>query len=120
MRVSVLLVAKERPGTCWELDVLDGWWARLRGLLGTREDARPVVLCRCRSVHTLGMRYALDLAFVGSRGEVLEVRRAVPPGRLASCVRATCVLERPADGGPWVEEGQHLWVRARTADALGR
>ena len=118
MRGSVVLSAGERPGSRWELDVLSGWWERLRGLLGTGPGARPVLLLRCRSVHTVGMRYPLDLAFVGERGEVLRVSRGVPPGRLASCGGASCVIERPATGGEWVEEGQHLWVTSLCVSLL--
>jgi len=43
---------------------LDGPIERLRGLLGTGPDAHQVALLDCRSVHTFGMRYRLDIAFV--------------------------------------------------------
>jgi uncharacterized membrane protein (UPF0127 family) len=106
----VRVVADERPEELRELVVLGTWAKRLRGLLGTDERARPVLLTRCRSIHTCGMRYALDVAFVGERGEVLSVLRGLAPRRHASCTRAVCVAERPAGEGEWFEEGQHLWI----------
>ena len=69
--------------------------ARLRGLAGLREiDARMgLELPRCRSVHTLGMRFALDLIWRDGEGAVVRVDRAVPPNRLRSCRKARSVVE---------------------------
>lgn len=81
-------------------------FARARGLLGTSAnwgDARRVlVLAPCKSVHTIGMHYALDIAFVSRQGMVLRSERNVKPGRLLSCRKAALVLERPHDrAAPW-------------------
>jgi uncharacterized membrane protein (UPF0127 family) len=72
--------------------------ARLRGLAGLRAiDARVgLELPRCRSVHTLGMRFALDLIWLDGDGAVVRVDRAVPPNRLRSCRRARSVVELAA------------------------
>ena len=83
---------------------------RARGLLGTDaswgKGSRVLVLAPCKSVHTIGMRYALDIAFVDRRGIVLRSERAVPPGRLLACRRAAYVLERPhQEDGVWMEVG---------------
>lgn len=99
--------------------VLGGWWERLRGLLGTREDAMPVVLLGCSSVHTFGMRYPIDVAFASRHGEVLSSRRAVPPGRVVGCRRAWCAFERPASAGPWMEEGGSVLPRGGQDHADG-
>lgn len=113
------LRSDERPELTHELVVLSSWLERLRGLLGTGSDARAVLLARCGSVHTFGMRYPIDVAFVGERGEVLRVRRSVGPGRLCSCPGAECTVERPAREGDWLEEGEHLWIASVSADAAG-
>jgi uncharacterized protein len=81
--------------------VATGFRARLLGLSHlAREEAGPGLLIpRCGSVHTFGMRFALDLSFLGGDGEVLLLRRAVPPRRLIwAQSRAVAVLERPARG----------------------
>ena len=76
-----------------------------------------LVLPRCSSVHTAGMRFALDLAFLDSAGRVLRVVRGVPPWRVVSCRGAAAVIEAPARGRgmiPFVAE-EH---RNRLAAAL--
>src|SRR6476469_9029614 len=72
--------------------------ARLLGLAHlNREAAGPGLLIpRCSSVHTFGMRFPLDLHFIDAGGEVISIRRAVPPRRFAFCRQASAVLEIPA------------------------
>jgi uncharacterized membrane protein (UPF0127 family) len=76
--------------------------ARLRGLALMRElpPGLALHLPRCRSVHTLGMRFALDLVFLDSRGVVVRTASGVPPGRVVSCRRAHSVLETRAGEAP--------------------
>lgn len=112
------LEADERPGEVLEVRVLNTRAQKLRGLLGTGPEAPPVMLTRCSSVHTFGMPYALDLAFVGERGEVLEVCLAVGGGNVESREGASCVIERPAAPGDWLREGDHLWAQAVSADGF--
>jgi hypothetical protein len=65
-----------------------------------REQAGAGLLIpRCSSVHTFGMRFSLDLYFLGEGGEVIAVRSGVPARRLAFCGRARAVLELPAGEG---------------------
>ena len=51
----------------------------------------------CRSVHTFGMRFALDIAFLDAEGAAISRRRAVPPRRVLADRRASAVLETPAE-----------------------
>lgn len=83
---------------------------RLRGLLWTKPDAAPVVLMGCSAIHTFGMRYRIDVAFVSRSGLVLEVWRSVPPGRLLSHRRAWATLERPHRRGSWLAKGEKLRI----------
>lgn len=78
-----------------------GLRARLLGLAGLeRREALPGLLIpRCASVHTFGMRFAIDLAFLDEEGRVLSWRRSLLPRRLACCRGAAAVLELPAEGG---------------------
>jgi uncharacterized protein len=50
----------------------------------------------CGSVHTFGMRFALDLLFLDAGGRVVELRRGVPPRRVIRCSAAAAVLEIPS------------------------
>jgi len=48
------------------------------------------------SVHTFGMRFALDLIWLGKDGTVARVERNVGPRRVAVCLKARSVVETPA------------------------
>jgi uncharacterized membrane protein (UPF0127 family) len=89
---------KERFG---RFPVATGFRARLLGLSRIeREEAGPGLLIpRCSSVHTFGMRFELDLFFLDGDGSVLAVRRRVPPRRIAWHRGADAVLEIPAGEG---------------------
>jgi uncharacterized protein len=84
-----------------EARVVRGPRARFLGLAHLkREEAGPGLLIPCcSSVHTLGMRFSLDIYFLGEHGEIAGVRLAVPPRRFAFCRRAKAVLEVPAEEG---------------------
>jgi uncharacterized membrane protein (UPF0127 family) len=75
--------------------------ARLLGLAYLdRADSPPgLLLPRCSSVHTFGMKFALDVYFLGPDDEILSERPAVPPRRLVACRGAAAVLEVPASTG---------------------
>lgn len=113
------LASDERPERVIELRVLTSWAQRLRGLLGTGPGAGAVMLAHCPSIHTFGMRYPIDVALVGELGEVLLVRRALPPREFLAHPDACCAIERPAREGAWLEEGEHLWVTSVTPDTGG-
>jgi uncharacterized protein len=55
-----------------------------------------LLIPRCRSVHTFGMRFALDLVFLDRGGSVISQRRGVRPGHVAVERRAASVLEIPS------------------------
>ena len=71
---------------------------RLAGLAGLDAigEGEALLLPRCRSVHTFGMRFALDLVWLGPRGEVVRVDRDVAPRRMRTCLRARSVVETAA------------------------
>lgn len=73
-------------------------------LLGLAHLDRPrvgpgLLIPRCSSVHTFGMRFQLDLYFLDERGDVVLVCRALSPRRFAICRRSVAVLELPAQEG---------------------
>ena len=49
--------------------------ARAHGLLGRSGVDGAFVIAPCRSVHTIGMKFALDVAFLDADGFVLKVVR---------------------------------------------
>lgn len=72
--------------------------ARLLGLAHLDLDwaGAGLLIPRCSSVHTFGMRFALDLYFLDEGGAAIEVRRDVPARRLALCRGAAAVIELPS------------------------
>jgi len=57
-----------------EVGVADSWWQRLRGLLGRppMRDGEGLLLLDCDSVHTIGMAYPIDVAFLDAEGTVVR------------------------------------------------
>ncbi|MGA9507177.1 MAG: DUF192 domain-containing protein [Candidatus Sulfotelmatobacter sp.] len=76
-------------------------WSRLRGLLGASPDdfgngcglwIRP-----CRGVHTLAMRYPIDVVYLDRSNIVVHVVSNLQPWRFAPVrLRAVSVLELPS------------------------
>ncbi|MEB3328122.1 MAG: DUF192 domain-containing protein [Candidatus Sericytochromatia bacterium] len=78
--------------------VADRWWPRLVGLLATPALAPGdgLLLVPCNAVHALGMRYAIDVAYLDRAGTVLHVTHGLRPGTVGWPVRgARAVLELP-------------------------
>jgi uncharacterized protein len=71
--------------------------ARLLGLAGIDPERAGggLLIPRCASVHSFGMRFALDLFFLDAAERPLLVRRSLPPRRLTWCRGAAAVLELP-------------------------
>jgi uncharacterized protein len=71
--------------------------SRLLGLaLLDRESAGAGLLIpACRSVHTFGMRFALEVRFRDHRGTIISIR-TVGPARIVGEREAASVLEVPA------------------------
>jgi uncharacterized membrane protein (UPF0127 family) len=77
--------------------VARGYIERLVGLAWSRRPrALALLIPRCRSVHTVGMRFPLDLYWLDAGGDVVRVDRGVPPWRIARCARARSVIEIPS------------------------
>jgi uncharacterized protein len=56
-------------------------------------------ILKCNSIHTFGMRFALDLVWLARDGRVLRVDHGVAPRRMKLCVRARSVVETGAGEG---------------------
>lgn len=68
---------------------------RRRGLLG-RTDLDGVFVLSARSVHTIGMRFAIDVAFCDGDGRVVRLI-TMAPNRICRPVRsARTVIEAPS------------------------
>jgi uncharacterized membrane protein (UPF0127 family) len=72
--------------------------SRLLGLALLRDlrSGHALLIPDCRSIHTFGMRVAIDVAFLDERGRALRVERSVGAWRMLACRRAFAVIEAPA------------------------
>ena len=95
--------------------VAAGPFARLRGLAALDEipGEHGLLLPRTRSVHTLGMRFPLDLVWLARDGSVVAVEGDVGPRRHAMLRSARAVVEVLSGWGP-------RFVEAGLEDALRR
>jgi uncharacterized membrane protein (UPF0127 family) len=79
-------------------EVARGVWDRTQGLLGRgRETVTGALVLRpCRQIHTVGMRFPIDVAFCDRQGVVLRTQ-TVAPWRLTRVVwRSGFVVEAAA------------------------
>jgi len=76
--------------------------ARLLGLawLPRERAGAGLLIPRCASVHTFGMRFPIAVVFLDASERALAIHRRVPPRRLLALRGARAVLEIPvAQGG---------------------
>ena len=91
------LRALELPGRL-AIFVAAGPRARLLGLAGLASlpHGAALLLPRCRSVHTFGMRFSIDVVFLAADGTPVGVAERLRPRRLAGRRAARAVLETPS------------------------
>jgi len=75
-----------REGVVWvaRVDVAATTFQRMRGLLGRSElpVGHGLLIEACGSVHTVGMRFSIDVIFLTRAWQVRRVCRNVRPGRI--------------------------------------
>lgn len=71
---------------------------RRRGLLGRNglPPGHAIVIAPSNLVHTFAMRFPIDIVFASREGQVLKIRPAVPPRRIAGAWRGFAVIELAA------------------------
>ncbi len=77
-------------------EVPAGSRGRARGLLGRDGIDGVLVLRPCRNVHTVGMRFPIDVAFCDSTGVVLKMATLRPRRISPLVVRAAYAIEAEA------------------------
>ncbi len=78
------------------LEIAGSRRARMRGLLGRSGLDGALLLRPAASVHTVGMRFAIDVAFVDRDLRVLAVKTLVPNRVTVPVRRARAVIEAEA------------------------
>lgn len=79
--------------------VANTFWARLRGLMGSKPLApgEGLLIVPCQSIHTHFMRFPIDVLYVSVAREVTGLEQALPPWRFGRWHRrAHFAIELPA------------------------
>jgi uncharacterized membrane protein (UPF0127 family) len=84
------------------LSVADTHWSRFRGLMGTDAASFPagsgLWITPSRGVHTLGMKFPIDVLYLDTNQCVVHVEWNLKPWRVARVsVRTASVLELPGN-----------------------
>ena len=71
------------------------FWQRLRGLLFRPKlsDTQGLMLQPCNQVHTLGMKFSIDVIFLDIDGVIVNIAHSLKPLRQARAQSAAYVLE---------------------------
>ena len=90
-----LMNDRTRSAVALEVDVAVTRATRRRGLLGreTLGATEGLLLSPCKAVHTVGMRFPIDVIFIDRDGRVVRIVPALAPWRIAMSARAKAVIE---------------------------
>jgi hypothetical protein len=77
--------------------------SRRRGLLGRDrlDEGSAMILAPCTAVHTVGMRFPIDVVFADRQGFAVKIVRDLRPWRMAMAAGAHVVIEMPAGTLRW-------------------
>ncbi|HQV57492.1 MAG TPA: DUF192 domain-containing protein [Ilumatobacteraceae bacterium] len=93
------------PATAWLVceghvlataDIATDRRAKRRGLLGRDDYEGALVIEGCRWIHTMGMRFVLDVAYLNESGHVLKTVRMAPNRIGLPVTKAARVIEAQA------------------------
>lgn len=81
------------------IGVADDSWSRMKGLLGRSglDSGSGLLIMPSQAVHTIAMRFPIDVLFMDRDYRVIHVQPALAPFRITRVHwKARCVLELPA------------------------
>lgn len=72
-----------------EIRIADRFFQRLVGLLKDKalSPNQGLLLKRCRQVHTIGMKFPIDVIFLSEDGEVLLIQNDMSSGQISPTVK---------------------------------
>jgi len=79
------------------IEIADTSTKRRTGLLKyqTLLPGQGLWIVPCEAIHTFGMKFPIDVAFLSKRRKILKIKQGMPRRRMALCIRAHSVLELP-------------------------
>jgi uncharacterized protein len=81
-------------------DRAEGLWTRCKGLLGRRslKGGQGMLIEPCNGIHTLGMRFPIDVIVLDSEGVILRLVSRVQPWRFVLPMRGGRAVVEIAGG----------------------
>jgi len=78
--------------------IADSSKTRKTGLLkhDKLEPGEGLWITPCEGVHTVGMKFPIDVLFLDKKRKVVKIRATMPRWRIAACLFAHSVLELPS------------------------
>ena len=97
LRTCIVTDAKTQRVIVSRVVIADSYWSRFWGLMGRRTlgEDEGLLIEPCSSIHTMFMRFAIDVVFLDREHRVVKVA-TVPPFRAALGGGSHSVLEIPA------------------------
>ena len=80
------------------IDIADTSQKRRTGLLKHTglAEGEGLWIAPCEAVHTIGMKFPIDVLFLSKKRQVLKIREKMGRWKMSACLRAHSVLELPA------------------------
>ncbi|MDO9533910.1 MAG: DUF192 domain-containing protein [Bacillota bacterium] len=82
-----------------EAEIADSFNLRLKGLLGRSSLApgKGLIIRPCRSVHTMGMQFPIDIAFVDNEDRICHIIKNMRPYKISPCInKSSYIIEAPS------------------------
>ncbi|MGH9144325.1 MAG: DUF192 domain-containing protein [Vicinamibacterales bacterium] len=91
----VLINERTQKPVATQVEIAATRSTRRRGLLGRDhlDQASAMLLAPCTSVHTVGMRFPIDVVFVDRQGYAVKIVRNLRPWRIALAAGGRAVIE---------------------------
>jgi hypothetical protein len=112
------MIVVQETGTilAWQVEVAKTVWRRGLGLMGRREmkPGSALILDPCNAIHTMFMRFPIDVLFCSKDGTILRCAAKVVPWRIGPvCLAARYTVELPAGTiqANGIREGHKIQVK---------
>ena len=84
-----------------EMELAETSWTRMKGLLGRKSEefqsGKGLWIVPSQGVHTIGMSFPIDVAYLDGERRVIRVYHSLAPYRIAAIkLKARSVIELPA------------------------
>lgn len=110
---TVICVKNNHTTHTFNAVIKRGFFSRMLGLIGKREEQRLCVFPQCSSIHTFGMQRTIDVLFLSPKGSVMKQVRALKPKKVCRCFGAATTIERLHSPAPWPDNAYQIFIKEK-------